>query len=62
MNIPTAPSRSTGIKSSHSMKVWHHPEIIWRSFHWRNQLHQRAQPRPTWPYPFNLCIEDNAEF
>ncbi|RDX78584.1 hypothetical protein CR513_41116, partial [Mucuna pruriens] len=58
----TAPSRSMGIKSNHSMKVQYHSEITWRSFHWWNQLHQMAQPRPTRPYPFNLRIEDNAEF
>ncbi|RDY12234.1 gag-pol, partial [Mucuna pruriens] len=61
-NILTAPSRSTGIKSNHSTKVQHHTERTRREFHWWNQLHQMAQPRPTRPSPFNPRIEDNAKF
>ncbi|RDY13178.1 hypothetical protein CR513_01937, partial [Mucuna pruriens] len=38
--------------------------MTWRSFHWWNQLHQMAQPKPTRLNPSQptLCIEDNARF
>ncbi|RDX83421.1 hypothetical protein CR513_35664, partial [Mucuna pruriens] len=38
--------------------------MTWRPFHWWNQLHQMAQPKPTRLNPFQstLCIEDNVAF